>query len=131
MDWLTKSILPNDHLNIAFPESARRFVLTMVSDCLDEEGIQDFMTGLKLFPQYIQDKYQTSFQALNAEQHILMFTELANSEIVPDALKFFMATTKQLTVRHFTTSQHFMETYLEYEFVPGRFEGCVPRNIVG
>lgn len=127
MSWVTQSILPfGNEPSIITPESTQHFVLTMVNDCFEPEEIEEYSSGFKLLNQYILDEYGINYRGLNSEQRILMFTEISNSEIVPKSLQFFLNSTKDLCIRHFTSAQYFMENHLYYEFVPGRFNGCVP-----
>ena len=126
MKSLTRAILPTGDLPLNTPESSAEFVLRMVNDCSEPEEILEYQVGMKVFAQFVQDKYGQTFEALNAEQHFLVFAEIMQSEIVPDSLKYFLENTKRWTVRHFTTSEYFMKNHLGFEFVPGRFTGCVP-----
>ena len=121
---LTSAILPTEGTEISTPESTPMFVLNMLNDCFKPEDIKKYLSGLKLFLQYVQDEYKMPFPNLNPQQNVLMLTEITNASIFPKNLKFFLSTTKNLAVRHFTTSEHFMQTYLNFEFVPGRYDGC-------
>lgn len=123
--YLTRMILPKDGLDINTPEPTSHFVLKMLNDCYAPEDIEKYISGMKLFKQYIQDEYKISFKRLNPQQQILAFTELTESNIFPKNLQYFLNTTKSLTIRHFTSSEFFMKNYLDFEFVPGRYTGCV------
>lgn len=125
IEWLTDAILPKGELPFDTPESASHFALNMINDCFDPKDIQNYLTGLKIFMQYVQDEYQTSCKNLNPEQQVLLFSKIMQSDILPKSLRYFLSTTKQLSVRHFTSSEYFMQNYLNYEFVPGRYSGCV------
>lgn len=126
VEWLTQAILPEaEEPRITTPEETPHFVLTMLNDCYAPEDIEKYLTGLQLFDQKIRDQYQTGFKKLEPEQQILLFTEVSESETLPESLKYFLNTTKRLTVQHFTTSEYFMINHLDFEFVPGRFKGCV------
>jgi len=124
--WLTNAILPKEGLEISTPESTSDFILTMLNDCYAPEDIRQYLAGSKIFMQYVKDEYGVSYNNLNPEQSILLFSELMKSDLLPESLKYFLATTKQLTVRHFTTSEYFMKNHLDFEFAPGRYLGCVP-----
>ena len=126
MKALTRAILPVEDLPATTPETTAEFVLRMVNDCSEPENILEYRVGMKVFSQFVQDKYVQTFDLLNPEQHLLTFAEVMQSEILPDSLRHFLETTKRWTVRHFTTSEYFMKNHLGYEFVPGRFHGCVP-----
>ena len=126
MTWLTEAILPKKgEPIIVTPESAAHFVFTMVNDCYAPDEIVEYESGMRLFTQFVSDKYRADYQVLNEEQHVLMLTEIYKSDLLPDSLKFFMDVTKQLTVRHFTTSEYFLKTHLDFEFIPSRFNGCI------
>ena len=125
MEWLTNAILPLDGVPINPPETAAHFVLRMVNDCMDPKDIEMYNIGMQLLDQRLEDEYRTSYAALNEAQHMLAFTEMANNERLPEPLLLFLNTTKNLVVRHFTSSRHFMEEYLAYEFIPGRYNGCI------
>ena len=38
---------------------------------------------------------------------------------------FFINTTKHLSITHFTTSEFYLTEYLNYEYAPSRYIGCV------
>ena len=114
-----------DDQELTIQESTDHFILTMVNDCFNDVEIERFQRGLRLFQQLIQDEYQKSFDKLNPYQHILLLNEIVNSPIYPESLKFFVNATKQLTVRHYTTSKYYMEEKMDYEFAPGRYLGSV------
>ncbi len=133
---LVKAILPRETTtpsadtegtsDISTPESAEDFVLTMVNDCFDPMDIRRYLRGLRLFRQYVQDEYKQRFEQLNEYQHLLMLTEMSESENFPQSLQFFLGTTKNLAVRQFTSSEYFLKEKMEWEFIPGRYIGCVP-----
>ena len=131
LNWVTEAILPKQGSpEIATPESTADFILTMINDCFDpEEEVPDYMSGLNLLKQFIEDEYGMAYTSLNKEQNVLMLTELSQSELVPESLRDFITTTKSLAVRHFTSSEYFLKTHLGFEFIPGRFNGCVPLEI--
>ncbi len=122
---VTEAILPKRGLDIQTPETTTEFVLLMINDCMEPEERQEYLIGLRVFRQFVRDKYEQPFSALNPEQHLLLFNEIEESELLPECLPFFLNTTKQLTIRHFASSEFFMKEYLDFEFVPGRYLGCV------
>ena len=125
LEWLTNAILPKGDPKVDTPESTVDFLLAMLDNCYDPQDIQKYLIGLKLFVQFVRDEYQTTFRNLNHEQAVLLFSEIMQSEILPESLQYFLDTTKQLTVRHFTSSEYFLTNYMDFEFVPGRYLGCV------
>lgn len=132
MAWLTEAILPKaGHPEITAPESTQHFVLTMINDCSAPEDIERYQQGLQAFQQYVVDKLGTGYKDVPPEKNILFFNEAVNSEDTPEELKNFINTTKRLSVRHFTGTEYFMTNIMDWEFVPGRFLGCVPLENAG
>lgn len=125
---VSSAILPQGESPIETLEPTADFVLTMVNDVFSEKESIRYVRGLGLFKQLIKDEYQKAFSELNAQQHVLLFTEITHSDIYPKTLKFFLSATKQLTIRHFTSSEYFMSEKLDFEFAPGRYKGNVDRN---
>lgn len=122
--WLTEVILPKGEMEITTPENTPHFVLTMVNDCFEPEDIQKYLEGFTAFEQYLHENTEKSFKRLKPEEQLQIITTLASSS-TPENLTYFLNTTKQLTIQHFTTSEYFMKKYLKFEFVPGRYNGCV------
>ena len=121
---VSEAILPQGETPIETMEPTADFVLTMVNDVYSIKESTRFVRGLGLFKQLIKDEYQKTFTELNTQQHILLFTEITHSPIYPKSLKYFLSTTRQLTIRHYTSSQFFMSEKLDFEFAPGRYLGC-------
>lgn len=124
---IISAIVPPTDPELNTPESPVDFVLTMINDCYSPKEIKKYISGFNLFQQYILDEYKVPFDQLNSNQHILLFTEISNSEIFPKNLKYFVSGTKYLAVRHFNSSETFMKEKLNFEFAPARYIGCVAR----
>ena len=43
----------------------------------------------------------------------------------PGELGYFMRKNREWSLRHFMTSERYMVEYLNYEFIPNRYFGCV------
>lgn len=127
MQWLTEALLPKaGRPEIVAPEATDHFVLTMINDCYAPEEIQRFQAGLQAFQQYLKDKDGPDYDQLTPEQNVTLFAEVSNSESVSEDLKYFLNTTKRLSVQHFTSTEYFLTNIMDWEFAPGRFHGCVP-----
>ena len=126
--WLTEAILPINQREplITTPEPPAHFVLTMVNDCFSTEDLNIYVEGLKEFQQYIQSADLPALKKLTSAQSHAMLTQLSEDEGQTESLRYFLHTTRRLTIQHFTTSEYFMKNNLGFEFVPGRFKGCVP-----
>ncbi|MEM7370232.1 MAG: gluconate 2-dehydrogenase subunit 3 family protein [Bacteroidota bacterium] len=126
MTWLTETILPTKgEPVIVTPEPAAHFVLTMVDDCFETEDLQEYVEGMNGFLQALITADKASVQDLKPEESYSLLMSFVEDDSIPKAQRFFIQKTKQLTVRHFTSSEYFMKNHLRFEFVPGRFNGCV------
>ncbi len=120
----TKSLLPRD--NEAFPttEPTQHFILNNLNQCFDTKEIEKFMAGLSQSQLFLAEKLNKDFAELTQEEKKAFFLQIDDLQ-TSDEMKYFFATTKNLTIEHFTTSERFMTEQLEYEMVPSRYLGCV------
>lgn len=122
---LSDAVLPKGDLVISTPESTLDFLLTVINDCYSPEDIEKYVLGLGEFQNYIDQNYNRSFKNLNEETKVEVLSYLSKSEDRAESMKYFYHITKRLTVQHFTTSEYFLTTYLDYEYMPYRYHGCV------
>jgi len=125
IEQLSDAVLPKGNLEINTPESTLNFLLTIINDCYSPEDIEKYVLGLGEFQNYIDQSYNRSFKKLNEENKSEVLNYLSKSENRVESMKYFYNTTKRLTVQHFTTSEYFLTTYLNYEYMPYRYHGCV------
>ncbi|MEZ5040385.1 MAG: gluconate 2-dehydrogenase subunit 3 family protein [Saprospiraceae bacterium] len=125
LEWLTDAILPKGELEISAPESTADFVLTMVNDCYDPADVKKYVEGLQGFEQYLTETVGSSFKRLDEAQKTQLLAALSESETTPENIKYLYNTTRRLAQQHFTSTEYFLKNYLDYEFVPGRYIGCV------
>lgn len=122
---LSETILPKIGLdNLSTPEPTLDFMLTMLNDCTPKADIDKYLAGFADFQTYLSEKYQQPFSKLEPAQVTELMTFLTTSEEVPENVKYFFNTTNSLTQRHFQSSEYYMKNYLDFEFAPGRYEGC-------
>lgn len=126
LEWLANQIIPMEGLEVTTPETRTDFVLRMVNDCYEPEDIEEFVAGLHGFEEYLMGQFETTYKRLDEEQTAQLLTQLQEGEGNPKEIQYFFDTTRGLSRQHFTSSQYFLTTYLDYEFVPGRYLGCVP-----
>jgi len=123
---LSETILPKISLHeISTPEPTLDFILTMLNDCSPKEDIDKYLAGFEDFHSHLIEKYNQTFPNLKPAQVTELMTYLTTSEEVPEKMKYFFNTTNGLTQQHFKSSEYYLKNYLDFEFVPGRYEGCV------
>ena len=57
--------------------------------------------------------------------HSLIFDNINSLDGISEKIRFFINTTKDLSITHFTTSEFYMTEYLNYEYAPSRYIGCI------
>jgi len=114
---VSEYILPIENLNVESPESLTEFITTMLNDCYSLKDINKYLTGL--------DEFSESIKVHNNDNS-LIFDDLYSLESKSENYIFFINTTKRLCITHFTTSEFYLTEYLNYEYAPSRYIGCVP-----
>ena len=133
LSQLAELILPKGDLPIQTPETTLDFMLTQINDTFSSKDTDKFMVGLNEMSAHLKGTYNTALRRLAPSQieEVLSFLvargeeggDVETSELSP--LSFFYKTTNYLTQQHFTTSEYFLTSQMEYEFVPARYHGCV------
>lgn len=123
---LSDAIIPKTDTPGALDLSAHLFVLKMVDDCYTKEEQKVFMQGFEEFNGKVKDKYQKSFDALNAPQKEEFLSALEEGKHANESLKSFYESTKRLTVLGYTTSKYYLADVKKFSLIPGKYEGSVP-----
>ena len=122
INLLSNLILPEDTENFPTMESRLDFVLTRVNDGFDSQEISDYLFGMTAFRKHVMATYGTSFEDLVELDQLACIGKTIDCS---DEKSFFVSTIKRHSLRHFTTSENYMKKYLNFEFMPGRYNGCV------
>lgn len=122
INLLSNLILPEDPESFPTMESRLDFVLTQVNDGFDSQEISDYLFGMTAFRKHVMATYGTSFEDLVELDQLACIGKTIDCS---DEKSFFVSTIKRHSLRHFTTSENYMKKYLNFEFMPGRYNGCV------
>ena len=122
INLLSNLILPEDPESFPTMESRLDFVLTQVNDGFDSQEISDYLFGMTAFREHVMATYGTSFEDLVELDQLACIGKTIDCS---DEKSFFVSTIKRHSLRHFTTSENYMKNYLNFEFMPGRYNGCV------
>ena len=122
INLLSNLILPEDPERFPTIESRLDFVLTRVNDGFDSQEISDYLFGMTEFRKHVTVTYGTSFEDLVEVDQLACIGKTSDCS---DEKSFFVSTIKRHSLRHFTTSENYMKNYLNFEFMPGRYNGCV------
>ena len=120
-------ILAEDPINFSTPEKREFFVLTMINDCGSSREINILSEGLKSLKTYLTKEQKIDFKDLKSEQTIKFIkTEFESKSKISEFLNLL----KKYSMLHFETSENYLTRYLNYEFMPGRYYGKVPRTTI-
>ena len=97
----------------------------MVNDCYESEDIEKYRTGMQNLAQHLKEAGTGSLKGLNPEESDQLIVQLIGDESLDENIRYFLQTTRRLSIQHFTSSQYFMENHLDFHFIPGWYNGCV------
>ncbi len=120
---ISEFILPSDIKNFPTPENRLHFIMTMANDCLLKKERKLFEEGFEFFQLSLSSERNERFEKLKINQKqefILKGLENNKPEI-----KMFLNFIKEFSILHFETSENYMKNYLNFEFMPGRYNGKV------
>ena len=100
------------------------YLLSRINDCYSTEDIQQYLTGLGDFEQYITEQFNKPFKKLESAQKAETLNLILNNEQASN-MQAFIKTNKALTVEHFTRSEQYQTGHFGFEFAPNRYSGCV------
>lgn len=121
------AILPNGKIPGAAELGADQFVWVMADDCLNENMQQDFLKGLREFPDKVKKATSNSFAKLNLEERIAFLQKgFENSSGENKFLQTFLQTTKDFAITGFMQSEYIMTKVMPYSIVPGKYGNCEP-----
>ena len=120
---ISEFILPRDKMNFPTPENRLHFVMTMANDCLLKKERKLFEQGFEFFKLSLSSERNERFEKLqiNQKQEFIL-KGLDNNK--PE-IKMFLNFIKEFSILHFETSENYMKKYLNFEFMPGRYNGKV------
>ena len=120
---ISEFILPSDMKNFPTPENRLHFIMTMANDCLLKKERKLFEQGFEFFKSSLSSERNERFEKLqiNQKQEFIL-KGLDNNK--PE-IKMFLNFIKEFSILHFETSENYMKKYLNFEFMPGRYNGKV------
>ena len=120
---ISEFILPCDTNNFPTPENRLHFIMTMANDCLFKKERKLFKQGFELFQSSLSSIRDESHEALNKNRTEKLI--LKGFENNKPQIKIFLDFLKEFSILHFETSENYMKNYLDFEFMPGRYNGKV------
>jgi len=124
IDELANVILPVSDLGFETPEPLSQFISSMLNNCHSAEDIQQFGSGYQEYKSYLKEAFGGKLSGLSPNETESLFAAINEEEAMSGNAKYFFKKVKGLAHRHFTTSQKYMEEHNDYEYAPGRYNGC-------
>jgi len=120
---LTEAILPSKSEEFPTPETRMEYLLNQIEGALTTEELVGYQQGLKIFKRLVEQTFLMPYEELDFDtQNYTIQRALSHSS----ELGFFMKKNRYWSLRHFRTSESYMTEFLNYEFIPNRYLGCVP-----
>ena len=120
---ISEFILPCDTNNFPTPENRLHFIMTMANDCLLKKERNLFKQGFELFQSSLSSLRDESHEALKKNQTEKFILNGFENNI--PHIKIFLDFVKEFSILHFETSENYMKNYLDFEFMPGGYNGKV------
>ncbi len=121
---LQKSILPLKEVSVDLASQRLDYLLTRINDCYSMEDIQQYLSGLGDFEQYMTKQFDKPYAKLEPAQKTETLELIAKDKQASN-MQTFINTNKALTVEHFTRSEQYQTDHFGFEFAPNRYSGCV------
>lgn len=134
---VTDIIIPQTDTPGASQVGVPAFIEQVVMDCYSEESKERFISGLSAFIEGTAPAFGKPFTRLSADQQT-EYTTAVHSQAISiekskpeDYKRPFILLCKELTLSGFLTSQVGAEQVLQYQAVPGSYEGCITLEEAG
>jgi hypothetical protein len=121
---IVETIIPKTDTPGAKDLEINKFVTKMVADCYDKKAQEVFAKGLISIENIAKKDYSKSFIECDGKQKMTIIDSMLKSSDNDD--KNFAKLVKNITIQGYLNSEYVMTNLRVYEFVPGRYHGCVP-----
>ena len=124
---LADAIIPAGGENVgALSVGVDQFLIRLFSDCYEPDIQNKIKLQLSQINHKAMNNHQCSFDSCVRAQKMSIMEQFAcaNDQEVQDTFQLI----KSETIRGFRTSKKVMTEYLEYQVIPGHFNGCVEVN---
>lgn len=121
---IVETIIPATDSPGAKALNVHQFIQKMVTDCFDKSAQELFVKGLGLMDELSQKSFGKPFREGDVTQRTALLTQMSQS--ADSAQKDFYSMVKNLTIRGYMNSEYVMTNLMHFEFIPGRYHGCVP-----
>jgi hypothetical protein len=121
---LTETIIPKTDTPGAKALNVHQFIQKVVADCYDKTAQEKFQKGLDTADDLAKKSFGKSLSEGDPTQQAAVFAQISQSS--DSDLKNFYSMVKGLTIKGYLNSEYVMTNLTHFEFMPGRYHGCVP-----
>ncbi|RYU96336.1 gluconate 2-dehydrogenase subunit 3 family protein [Emticicia agri] len=121
---IVETIIPKTDTPGAKELNIDKFVTLMVADCYDAKAQDTFAKGLIAADDIAKKEYNKAFVEAEPAQKLAILNKMDKSGT--DTEKGFIRLVKNLTIQGYLNSEYVMTNLRVFEFIPGRYHGCVP-----
>lgn len=121
---IVETIIPKTDTPGAKELNVDKFVTLMVADCYDAKAQDTFSKGLVAVDDIAKKDYSKAFTETDPAQKLAVLNKMDKSG--NDTEKGFIRLVKNLTIQGYLNSEYVMTNLRVFEFIPGRYHGCVP-----
>ena len=121
---IVETIIPKTDTPGAKELNVDKFVALMVADCYDAKAQDTFAKGLKAVDEIAKKDYGKAFVEAEPVQRLAILNKMDKSG--SDTEKGFIRLVKNITIQGYLNSEYVMTNLRVFEFIPGRYHGCVP-----
>jgi len=133
---LAEIILPKTDTPGAKEVGVPNFIDRMLAQCYEKEDQEFFIAGLTSFDEEAKKSFGDSFIYCKPEDQITLTKSSLEAAIQEKnensaAKRPFILSAKELTMLGYFSSEPGATQVLQYEAVPGKYNGCIPLNEAG
>ena|SRR6218665_1135235 len=121
---IVETIIPKTDTPGAKELNVDKFVTLMVADCYDAKAQDTFTKGLLAVDEIAKQDYSKAFVEVEPAQKLAVLNKMAKSANATE--KGFIGLVKNITIQGYLNSEYVMTNLRVFEFIPGRYHGCVP-----
>lgn len=125
---IADTILPTTDTPGALDVHVPEFIDLMLRDNISDEEKMAFREGLEAFTKIIDQEYSDSFEDCSTEQKMSILKAVddnSENQFSRTIKNSFYRKVKQLTILGYYSSEYVMNNMLNYQPIPGRYEGCI------
>ncbi|MEC9415356.1 MAG: gluconate 2-dehydrogenase subunit 3 family protein [Pseudomonadota bacterium] len=118
-------IIPKTDTAGAIDVGVHHFIDMMLNDWASKETQKHYRQGLQEISDYAKLRYKLPFSKCTRSQQLNILNNLDQSEDLEDALVDFFSDLKWFVISGYYTSEYGASVELNYDRMPGWYQGCV------